>query len=280
MRLFIICLGLVMGLLTFDKASAETHPCQVEAPCVLEDGDYLLRFPENWDGTTPLPAIVFYHGFRGSAEGVLKGRSLKTAFSDHGYLVIAPNGAIMPGRDVRAWPARHNPAFRDDVDFTRRMIADIQSRVPLDTTRLIASGFSAGGSMVWLLACEASQDFAAFVAISGTLRRPEPVDGCDGQPANMLHLHGYGDRTVPLEGRAIRDWHQGDVFINLDRQRHQNQCVSKPDSVDDREESLRCRHWNDSCQSGHVISFCLHQGGHGLTKGWAEKARLWVEALG
>ena len=36
--------------------------CGVETACRVAGGEYRIRFPRNWDGTTPVPAIVFLHG--------------------------------------------------------------------------------------------------------------------------------------------------------------------------------------------------------------------------
>jgi polyhydroxybutyrate depolymerase len=42
-------------------------PCSIETPCIVATGSYLLHVPKNWDGHTALPAVMFFHGYRGSA---------------------------------------------------------------------------------------------------------------------------------------------------------------------------------------------------------------------
>lgn len=266
---------LLFALLLAPPVVANDRPCGVGAGCKVESGDYLLAFPEAWNGTDPLPAVLFFHGHASSAEAVLKSE-VPDDFGKAGYLVIAPNGAILPRRDIRAWPGRRlPPGRRDDVRFVMDVMDDVASRVPLDRDRVLVSGFSAGGSMVWLLACTQGQQFAAFAAVSGALRQPMPVAGCTGGPVRMLHVHGFSDTQVPLEGRRIRNWHQGSVFAALDRQREVNGCRSEPSRIE-LGEPFRCRIWQ-GCASGREIRFCLHDDGHRVPDGWAQLAIDWFE---
>ena len=129
--------------------------------------------------------------------------------------------------------------------------------------------------MAWLLACEEGRRFAGFASIAGALRRPTPHEDCTGGPVRMLQIHGFADTQVPLEGRAIRDWHQGDVFESLAMQRATNQCRTRP-SLIEFGNRFRCRIWSD-CDSGHDVELCMHDGGHGLPRGWAEKTLEWFE---
>jgi polyhydroxybutyrate depolymerase len=269
---FLLALG-------WSASAVAVTPCGPEAPCAIAGGDYYLAFPEDWDGVTPLPALVFFHGHRSSGLSVVRSGNLHSAFADRGYLIVAPNGALMDGSDARAWPARPTTdGSRDDVAFTLAVLDDVAARVPLDQDRIYAAGFSAGGSMAYMLACYQGQRFAGFVSISGALRRPIPDGTCPGGPVRMLHFHGYADAQVPLEGRGIRDWHQGDVFESLDLLRRTDQCATNPSSIDIGD-PFWCRTWT-GCGSGRDIEFCLHDGGHEMPRGWADVARDWMEQEG
>ena len=262
-------------------ADAQTAPCSKDAPCIAGEGDvagdYYLSFPKDWDGKTPLPALLYFHAHRSSGLSAIKSTGLARAFSDNGYLIIAPNGAPRAGDQVRGWAARPNAeGRRDDLPFIRAVMNDVAGRVPLQRDRVLVAGFSSGGSMSWLVACYQGQDFAAFVSISGALRRPVPEDRCPAGPVRMLQIHGFADTTVPLEGRGIRDWHQGDVFESLSILRKTNDCVSKPSEIVIGE-PYGCRIWR-GCGSGKSIEFCLHGAGHRVPRGWAERARKWFEA--
>ena len=49
--------------------------------------------PEGHDGQTKVGAIVYMHGYRGSARNVMKNRSMGKAVSDMGLALIAPKSA-------------------------------------------------------------------------------------------------------------------------------------------------------------------------------------------
>lgn len=269
MRLLLLLLSVFASL----PAWAQT-PCGRDTACEIDGGSYHMRAPENWDGETPLPVLVFFHGHNATGGMIFRAGGLKTDFIDQGYLVIAPNGEMISGRKTRRWPARAGGA-RDDVAFTLDVVADASKRVSIDPDRVYAAGFSAGGSMVWLLACQAAEHFSGFASVSGALRRPNPTENCPNAPVRFLQIHGFADAQVPFEGRGIRDWHQGDLFDSFARARTANACRSNPDSIDI-SEVFRCREWAESCDAG-ALKMCIHDGGHGLPKGWTAMARDWFE---
>ncbi|NND50247.1 MAG: polyhydroxybutyrate depolymerase [Rhizobiales bacterium] len=276
----LIALFAALTALSALPAAAQSTPCGKDAPCAAGEGevagDYYLSFPRDWDGTTPLPALLYFHAHRSSGLSALKSARLARTYGDNGYLIIAPNGAPRAGDGVRGWAARPDAiGRRDDLPFIDAVMEDVASKVPLQRDKVLVAGFSSGGSMVWMLACYQGPNFAGYVSIAGALRRPAPDGPCPGGPFRMLHIHGFADTTVPLEGRGIREWHQGDVFESLSILRKTNVCRSKPSKIT-KDGAYGCRIWRD-CGSGREIQFCLHDGGHKVPKGWAERARAWFE---
>lgn len=245
--------------------------CGPEDPCTLDGGSYHLRIPQ---GQGPHPVLIWYHGHRGNGASIHRGGGLQRDFLENGYAILAPNG-VQSSSGVRSYPAREG-APRDDVAFTFAVLAAAGTRAALDTSRVYAGGFSAGGSMAWLLACEAGDRLSGMVSVAGALRRPNPTDcaGLAGLP--VLQIHGFGDGQVPFEGRAIRDWHQGSMWVALDRARQANGCRSNPDKIDI-DETFRSRVWDASCARAPV-RLDVHNGGHGLPRGWTARAHAFFEA--
>ncbi len=250
---------------SFLASVGAAEDCGPEAPCEIEGGSYYLRLPE---GAGPHPVMIWYHGHRGSGASIHRGGGLQRDFLENGFALLAPNGAeTSPG--VRSYPARTG-APRDDIGFTFAALQNAQSRADLDMDQVFVSGFSAGGSMAWLLACQAGNQLAGMVSVAGALRVPNDTTcaGLSGLP--VMQVHGFKDAQVPYEGRGIRIWHQGSVWDSLERARVQNECRSNPDeiTIDDR---FRTRSWDVSC-SGAPVLFVEHDGGHGLPQGWTERA--------
>ncbi|MEL6450475.1 MAG: alpha/beta fold hydrolase [Pseudomonadota bacterium] len=245
--------------------------CGADAPCDIDGGSYHMI--DSTEGSGAKPALVFFHGHNATGRMIFRG-GIKADFAEAGYVVIAPNGTPIPGRSTRRWAGRDGGA-RDDVGFTFAVIEDAKTKANIDHSRIYVAGFSAGGSMAWLMACKAAAPFAGFASVSGALRRPNDTTNCPNAPIRMLHIHGFADAQVPFEGRAIGDWHQGSVWDSLTLARRTNQCRSNPDSID-MSDRFDCRIWGPSCSDG-AIKFCAHDGGHGLPRGWTTLARDWFE---
>jgi polyhydroxybutyrate depolymerase len=278
MRSLIVLIFLTLkplaGLAGMGDCGPET-PCEIGSD-ELTGGSYHLIYPDGWDGKTALPVLVFFHGHNSTGAVVFRSGSLNSDFADQGYLIVAPNGPRITNRNTRAWPAR--PAAegrRNDVTFVLNVLDDVAARLPLDPTKIYASGFSAGGSMAWMMACYAAERFDGVASVSGALRRPGPEGTCPSGPVRLIQIHGFADAQVPFEGRGIRDWHQGDLFQSFDLLRATNKCRSNPDKIEIGE-AFRCREWSDSCAAG-AAKMCIHDGGHGLPRGWTALAREFLE---
>lgn len=244
--------------------------CGPDAPCEIEGGSYHLRLP---DGDGPHPVLIWFHGHRGNGASIHRGGGLERDFLGAGYALLAPNG-FLSSRGFRSYPARVG-APRDDVAFAFKVLETVRTRVSIDPERIYAGGFSAGGSMAWLLACEEGARLAGMVSVAGALRRPNPTECAGLKDLPILQVHGFADAQVPFEGRQIRDWHQGSVWTSLARARAANGCRTNPDEIEAGEE-FRSRIWNASC-SGAPVRLDVHDGGHGLPPGWTARARAFFE---
>lgn len=264
---------LLSAICAFLFVPAIAMACDADAPCAVDGGDYMLRVPAGWDGVAPLPALIWYHGHNSSAASAMRSAGLKADFVDQGWLLIAPNGAPRAGSGVRGWPARPDAAgVRDDIAFSFRVLDDVARTYPIDQGAVIVAGFSAGGSMAWMMGCYHGSAFQAVVSVAGALRRPNP-QVCPDMAPRALHIHGFADTQVPFEGRAIRDWHQGNVQETLSLFRRSHGCRSQPDAIGAGDE-WRSRDWS-SCAGG--LSYREHDGGHGLPRGWTALAQDWFK---
>lgn len=247
---------------------AEAQEC---APCEIEGGSFHLRLPS---GDGPHPVLIWFHGHRGSGASIHRAGGLERDFLDQGYALLAPNGFQWEDGGPRSYPARDG-APRDDVAFAFAALEAAALRGNIDENRVYTGGFSAGGSMAWLLACEAGHRLRGMVSVAGALRRPNETtcEGLKGLP--VMQVHGFADGQVPLEGRAIRDWHQGSVWESLAVARAANGCRSNPDAIEIGE-IFRTRAWHVACATGK-LQLEIHDGGHGLPAGWTARARAFFE---
>ncbi|MEQ9813256.1 MAG: hypothetical protein RLO50_10775 [Azospirillaceae bacterium] len=269
---------LLAGLVLLpSSALAQTgadRDCGGETPCpvTLSDGDtgqYYLAQPPGWDGVRPLPVVMWFHGYRGSGLNGIRNEGLVGGWTAAGYLFVAGDGR------GNTWSHQGSPSQeRDDNLYVEAVIDDVMARFPVDGQRIVAAGFSQGGSMVWSVACFVGPPFTHFAPVSGAFWEPLPEACRDGAIA-MRHTHGTADTVVPVAGRPIgADWHQGDLFESLGILGRSRACAATPEAGAFTVDGSTCETY--ACTQG-AIEICLHDGGHGVPAGWSPAIRAWVE---
>src|SRR5438128_7431154 len=190
---------MLAALMLLALASAATPTRGAAGLFEIAGGTYRAVAPPNWDGVRKLPLMLYIHGYGQSSASVVDDETLVEAVTGSGALLVAPDGL------QHSWSFAGSPSqgARDEIAFLRAVIADAKRRWPIDESQVIASGFSIGGSVVWDLACHAADGFAAFMPVSGGFWLPYP-ERCERGSANLRHIHGTSDGTVPLAGRTIR----------------------------------------------------------------------------
>ena len=283
----LVAVAACTGLMASGAASA----CGAEQPCGVATGEYLIRLPDGADAAAPVGAVMYFHGWRGSAAGVMRNRALEKVVAGLGLALVAPNGAgqtwSYPGS-----PGRH----RDEFRFVREVLDDVAGRFPVDTTRIMAAGFSMGGSMVWNLACRMGDRFQGFAPIAGAFWEPLPGH-CPSALPRLIHVHGMADRVVPYEGRELGNgFRQGDVGRSIDVWLQQGGCPARAsarnaiassmatDNAHPRGEAaarggvaLDCGR-RYACGAG-VIELCIHPGGHSVRAEWVALAWRRLQTL-
>ena len=143
----------------------------------------------------PAPLVLNLHGLVETA-------SLQETYSDmnakaaaRGMITVYPQGA------GNSWNAgsccgRAQAEGIDDVRFLRQLVGEIESEACIDRNRVYATGMSNGAMMVYRLACEASDLFAAVAPVDGV----EAVPRCTPRrPVPVLSFNGTSDRLVRWE---------------------------------------------------------------------------------
>lgn len=257
---------LLAGILALPLYSvSQSHACGPDTDCVVgNDRHYRIRMPEGHDGVSPVGAIFFMHGYRGTAKGTMKNKSLAKAVSDLGLALVAPKSAYAD------WAIPGAPQAKEpiELEYFDAVVADIKKRFNIDTSRMMASGFSAGGMMTWNLACDRSELFAAYAPIAGTFWEPTPQT-CKTPTASLIHTHGSTDKIVPLAGRPIADTKQGDVFNVLDMYARKG-GFDKSSKYKNSKLALECNEQKNDAKQ--ILEICLHTGGHSMKSAYVTNA--------
>ncbi len=244
--------ALIAGAAIFCASSALA--CGADTDCRIGDRIYRIALPTGYDGA-PVGALVWAHGYRGTAEGAMRNQSLRRMVSAAGLALITAQG-VDGSWELPNGPRTINSTGAAEFDYFNAVLDDASDRFAIDRDRVIAAGFSAGGMMVWNLACARPDLFAGFIPISGTFWLGPP-DACAAPVTNIIHIHGDADKTVPLNGRAIGNTRQGKVadalamYTDFGAFGPVQQSSTGP---------LSCRNRADA--AGDILEFCLFAGGH------------------
>ncbi len=247
--------------------------CGADTDCVIGDRTYRIALPDGYDGTGPIGAIVFAHGYGGTAAGTMRNAGFRRLANDLGVALIAAQGGegdwLIPGT-----PHQTDVSGEAEYAYFDALMADAGARFGVDPARTLMTGFSAGGMMTWELACRRSTLFAAFMPMSGTFWDPVPA-ACDGPPATIIHTHGTADTTVPIGGRAIGSARQGDL----------GQALAMYAEFGGFAEATEQTVLDMTCQmrrnaTGQNLDLCLFDGGHTFRLAYVEWAWQRLTDLG
>lgn len=253
----------VLALVLLMCLPGVAQACHAEIACPLDGRSYHVKEPDGWDGVTPLPVLLHFHGWARQGDLIVKHQRISGATRRRGVLLVAPNGL---NKTWDFW----RPGSRDSV-FARAVLEDVAARYPVLEDRVFVSGYSWGSNMAWRFVCEDGADVAALLAISGTLEQDEP---CETVPREVRQVYGLKDQVLPFPMGP-----GGDVSHPVKLWRDLMACEDGRDAGPWQQVSflvLERRVWED-CATGRV-SLDLHPGGHFIPHGWI--ARQLDELLG
>lgn len=244
--------------------------CGPDSDCEIGARHYRIAMPEAQTGT--VGAIVFAHGYRGSARGVMRNMGLRRMVAGMGLALIAPKSA-RDDWDIPGAPSDMASTGAAEMAYFEAVIADATARFGIDPDRVMMSGFSAGGMVTWELACQRPDLFAGFAAVSGTFWGGPPASCVS--PASVIHIHGTTDRTVPLAGRPIGPTKQGDVSDVLAMYRAAG-AFGTQTTV--QVNNMSCARQDNS--GGNILEFCTFDGGHSFSRSYLSYAWERLRAAG
>jgi poly(3-hydroxybutyrate) depolymerase len=130
---------------------------------------YLLHVPPGLKGQQPVPVVFAFHG-GGNIQGGAFSMRLATGYNEiadlGNFLAVYPNGLGISWNagDCCGYALTEN---LDEVAFIRAMLLDLETIASLDPKRIYAAGHANGAALVFRLACEMADIFAAVAPVSG-----------------------------------------------------------------------------------------------------------------
>lgn len=194
-------LSLALGLLPMTASAAPLPPGFVQKSFTNQDdtrSPYVVYVPESYDGSKPLPVILFLHGAgesKGGAkmpieQGLMNGHFQKQVKKFPAIVVIPQAEAMrtaVPGR----WSAA-NPDGKRAIS----MLDATMKEYKCDEKRQYLTGLSMGGFGTWSIAAAYPERWACIVPICGG-GNPEDAEKIKNIPTWVFH--GGADAVVKPE---------------------------------------------------------------------------------
>lgn len=228
--------------------------CHAQIPCQLDDRSYHLKLPDDWDGVTPMPVMLHFHGWMRQGTLIVKHGRISGATRKRGVLLLAPNGY------GKTWDFWDSETF--DVEFAEAVLEDAARKYPIDRNNIFVSGYSYGSAMAWRYVCENGNEVRALLAVAGSIQQNTD---CPEAPGEVRHVHGTSDTVMdfPFGPDGSTDypvWLWREKFECGEGQTAGEWSVTRHDT-------FTRRVWMD-CQSGGPVTLDIHRRGHFIPRGW------------
>ena len=249
--------------------------------------EFYIHVPKAYREDVPSPMIINYHGGGGSIKSVKNESLMDQSSEKDGYIVAYPV-ALKSGAGAARWNngPRTDPGkqgISDDVGFTRKMIAMLETNFNIDSDRIYATGISNGGMMTYRLACELSDKIAAFAPIGTAL----VMEDCQPSwPVSLIHIHGKKDPLILYEGGNNPDapqwWRDDQVYRSaqesIDVFRKNNHCPNSSQTTYQNGEAT-CRTYGPCDEGTEVVLCSIEDGGHTWPGGAYPVDKKWYHKL-
>jgi polyhydroxybutyrate depolymerase len=161
----------------------------------------VLYVPARYDGATPVPLLLLYHGYDSSPERLAENLGIGHVADDAGMLIAVPEGV----GGSKSWNTRAFTGRDDDVAFARTLLDAVGRDLCYDSDQVYAAGFSMGGGMAMRAACGLPDAIAAVGTVGAT------YSDCRA-PVPLIAFHGDADTVVPYGGGTEPEELSGGMF--------------------------------------------------------------------
>ena len=241
---------LILSLFTSIIAAAQTG---IEIDDSITSGGvtrtYRLYIPLIYNPATAVPLIMNFHGLGTTSALQESYGDFRKIADTANFIIVHPQGLVQAGINLTGWNNFFGPSQSlPDINFTSALIDTIKAHYNIKMSRIYSTGFSNGGFMSYVLACQLSGRFAAIASVSGSVV-PAHLNACNTlHPMPIMEIHGTSDSIVEYDGTGglvtctkidslIKHWV---VF---------NHCNPTPTTID----SLANISTIDSCRAVHYI---------------------------
>ncbi|QSJ14034.1 hypothetical protein JYQ62_18895 [Nostoc sp. UHCC 0702] len=229
---------------------------------------YYLYTPASYNPNKPMALVLGLHGGRTTAQKFLRTTKFNNLAEQEGFIVAYPQGINKnwnDGRDASGLPTQ------DDVAFIAAVIQDIKNIRNIDHRRIYAVGISNGGFLTQRLACQLSDQIAAFASVASTLAQPLQLECQPKRPVSIMMINSPDDKIVPWRGGRMTKGQGGNILsvpATIKFWQNKNRCNSQPQvqSIGDNKlndgTKVEVSLYSQGCNRSEIILVTIYGGGH------------------
>ena len=218
---------------------------------------YDLHVPKLHDGITPLPLVLDLHELMDDEDDQRNLSDMTTAAEQEGFVALHPRGSS------NSWNAGNccgnaQDDNVDDVTFIRDLVEALGMELCIDERQVFATGFGNGASMVYRLACEASDVIAAVAPVGGSMA-VQAASCTPPREVPVMHFHGTNDFFAPYNGGG--PFGATSVSETMEAWQEIDGCVGESIVTFDVDDTV-CERWSN-CAGGSEVALCtIEEMGH------------------
>lgn len=220
--------------------------------------EYILSVPKSVDQNQKTPVIIHWHALSSDPEEARALTTVDAKAEAAKMLVVYPRSPDKSWDVGSCCTSTVGGESRDESVFVRELVKDVQSKACVDEKRIYTNGFSNGGMISQMIACNASDLFAAAAPIGSTLTIPQAM--CKPtRPVPIFMINGTED---PLVGYSTAGF-AGGLSATADVQfwADQNKCEGTPETFVMMGKAT-CKRYT-KCAAGVEVASCAIEGmGH------------------
>jgi polyhydroxybutyrate depolymerase len=204
-----------------------------------------------------VPVVFDIHGYGSNAVQQMAYGNFKPEADRDDVVIVAPDGQGA----AKHFNLAGEPGLQDDIAMIGALLDHIEATLCVDVKRVYSTGLSDGDATTSVLACRASDRFAAFAAVAGILFIP----GCQPpRPVPIMAFSGTADKIVPFNGGKVNCCGGSTVGAAPDAMATwaaQDGC-SATFAEDRLSTEVRERTWPNCRSGGDAVFYIIDGGGH------------------